>query len=190
MAPWFSAAPTSNLEPTKEQTVDFSKFDNRGPAETGQRLELLDPSVREGEPLLDGQKPCAVIVRGSTARSVQMEMRKRQKAKMTGKNGGKAEEARVMEDVHADLCDTAAPLIVGFENIHRDGRALTTEPDDVRWFLDLTFPVMGVKEDEDGEPILNAAGNVQFQMRNNPFAKQIADFSSEQALKLGNGKAA
>lgn len=170
--------------------MDFSKFDNRGPAETGQRLELKDPTVRDGEPLLDGKKPCAVIVRGSTARSVQMEMRKRQKAKMTAAKNSKAEEARVMEDVHSDLCDAALPLIVGFDGVERDGRPLTTDPDDIKWFLDLTFPIMGVKEDEDGEPILNSDGQVQFQMRNNPFAKQITDFSAEQALNLGNGKAA
>jgi hypothetical protein len=170
--------------------MDFSRFDNRGPAETGQRLELKDPSVRDGEPLLDGKKNCAVIVRGSTARSVQMEMRKRQKAKMTASKNSKAEEARVMEDVHSDLCEAAAPLIVGFENVERDGRPLTAESDDIKWFLDLTFPIMGVKEDEDGEPILNGDGQVQFQMRNNPFAKQITDFSSEMALNLGNGKPA
>lgn len=168
--------------------MDFSVFDNRGPAETGQRLELLDPSVREGEPLLSGKKPCAVIVRGSTARSVQAAMRARQKAKMVDAKGDKAEEARVMEDVHSDLCDSATALIVGFENIDRDGRPLTTDADDIKWFLDLTFPIMGVKEDANGDPLLDADGKVQYHMHNNPFAKQITDFSAEQAKSLGNGK--
>lgn len=168
--------------------MDFTQFDNRGPAEAGQRLELVDPSVRNGETLMDGKKVCAVIVRGSTARSVQMDMRKRQKAKMTASKNSKSEEARVLEDVHNDLCEGASPLIAGFENIERDGVPLTTDPADIKWFLDLTFPIMGVKEDEDGEPILTDDGNVQFQMLNNPFAKQIADFSSKQALTLGNGK--
>ncbi len=166
--------------------MDFSKFDNRGPAETGQRLELLDPSMIDGEPLLSGNKKCAVIVRGSTARSVQVAMRNRQKAKMTASKNGKSEEARIMEDVHEDLCDAAAPLIVGFENIEREGRPLAAEPDDIKWFLDLTFPIMGVKEDEYGEPLLNDSGKVQFEMRNNPFARQITEFSAKQALTLGN----
>lgn len=167
--------------------MDFSQFDNRGPAETGQRLELVNPTVRDGKPLMSGDAPCVVVVRGSTARSVQAEMRKRQKAKLTGKASDKA---RVMEDVHADLCEAAAPLIVAFENVERDGRALTTSPDDVRWFLDLTFPIMGVKQDASGDPELNAKGEVQFQMRNNPFARQITEFSADQAMRLGNGVAA
>lgn len=167
--------------------MDFSQFDNRGPAETGQRLELLDPTVRKGQPLMSGDRPCVVIVRGSTARSVQIEMRKRQKAKLTAKN--RSDEARVMEDVHAEQIAAATPLIVGFENVEREGVPLTASPEDIRWFLDLTFPIMGIKEDEDGDPILTAEGAVQFQMRNNPFARQITEFSAEQAMRLGNGAA-
>lgn len=169
--------------------MDFSVFDNRGPAEAGQRLELVDPTVRDGEPLLSGKKPCVVIVRGSTARSVQEQSRARLKQKMA--KGKKDEiDARVMEDVHSELCDTAFPLIVGFENIERDGKPLTTDPADVRWFLDLTFPIMGIKKDDDGEPLLASDGTPRFEMRNNPFAKQITEFSADQAAALGNGKAA
>jgi hypothetical protein len=168
--------------------MDFSVFDNRGPAETGQRLELKDPTERNGGPLLSGKKTCAVIVRGSTARSVQEQSRARLKQKMS--KGNRDDEARVLEDVHAELCDNAFPLIVGFENIERDGKPLTTDPADVRWFLDLTFPIMGVKKDRDGEPILSADGTPRFEMRNNPFAKQITEFSNDQAAALGNGKAA
>lgn len=174
--------------------MDFSKFDNRGPAETGQRLELRDPTVREGEPLMSGKNPCAVIVRGSTARSVQAEMRKRQKARMAqaarAKANGEKEDPRLMEDIHQDMCDTATPLIVGFENVERDGRPLTAEPDDIKWFLDLTFPIMGVKKDGNGEPIVDAGGLPKFEMHNNPFARQITEFSAEAAKSLGNGKAA
>lgn len=171
--------------------MDFSVFDNRGPAEAGQRLELLDPTVRDGEPLLSGKKPCVVIVRGSTARSVQEMSRARLKQKMAkAKKKGDEEDARVLEDVHAELCDTAFPLIVGFEGIERDGKPLTASADDVRWFLDLTFPIMGIKKDDDGEPILASDGTPRFEMRNNPFAKQITEFSADQAAALGNGKAA
>lgn len=168
--------------------MDFAKFDNRGPAEEGGRLELKDPSVQDGEPLLDGKKPCVVGVRGSAARSVQQKVRQRLKAKMSSKKKGKAEEARIMEDVHADLCESASDVITFFENIERDGRPLTTDPEDIKWFLDLTFPVMGVKENDEGEAVTNSNGDIQFEMKNNPFAKQITDFSSEQTLNLGNGK--
>lgn len=172
--------------------MDFSKFDNRGPAETGQRLELLDPSTKDGSPLLSGTKPCAVIVRGSSARSVQAEMRKRVKSRMANKKNAKSED-RILEDIHNELCDSAAPLIVGFENMERPDdngktRPLSVTPEDIKWFLDLTFPLMGRKEDEDGEPVLDHDGNVQFEMKNNPFANQITNFSAEQVANLGNGK--
>lgn len=169
--------------------MDFGKFDNRGPAEAGQRLELRDPSVRDGEPLMDGDKPCVVIVRGMAARSVQQNIRTRQKANMAKRKKG-SDENRIMEDVHANLCDAAAPLIVGFENIERDGKPLTASVDDVNWFLDLTFPVMAVKTDDDGDTILDASGQPRFEMTNMPVARQITDFSSEQAHALGNGKKA
>lgn len=166
-------------------------FDNRGPAEAGQRLVLTDPSVRDGEPLGQGKKTCAVIVRGATSRSVQAEVRARQKARITARKGEEVDEIRVMEDAHTDLCENAAPLIVGFENMeHDDGHTLTATPEDIQWFLDLTFPVMGFKSNESGDPILSADGQPQFEMKNNPFARQITDFSAEQSLTLGNGKKA
>lgn len=166
--------------------MDFRKFDNRGPAETGQRLELLDPTVKDGDPLVDGKQPCVVIVRGASARSVQAELRKRQKAKMS--KAGASSDARVMEDVHIDLCGAAEPLVVGFENVKIDGRELTDSAKDIAEFLDLTFPNMGVKMDG-GEPVLNKDGAPEYELINYPFAKQIIDFSAEQAKELGNAKA-
>lgn len=167
--------------------MDFSVFDNRGPAEAGQRLELRDPL--NGEIIMSGDNVCAVIVRGMTSRSVQADLRKRKKARMAAAKD-KIDEAQVTEDGHNDLCDGAAPLIVGFEHVERDGRPLTTSAEDIRWFLDLTFPVMVIKKDERGHNALNAAGEIQVEMKNNPFAKQINDFSAEQALQAGNGQKA
>ena len=171
--------------------MKLSQFDNRTPAEKGLPLTLKNPAVQDGEELIDNKKPCVVGVRGSSARSVQAETRRRLKAKMSGKKS-KADDARVMEDIHSELCEAAAPLITFFENIEipvdldkPDGeqRPITTSEEDIKWFLDLTFPVMGAKEDEDGDTVTKN-GEVQFEMKNNPFAKQITDYSSELTLNL------
>jgi hypothetical protein len=165
--------------------MDFTKFDMRAKAEVGSPLHLKDPQT--GEPIFDGKKPCIVIVRGVASRSAQEAQRARQKARMAASKGKKGDdEARVMEDIHNELCDTAASFILGFENIEHGDRPLTAEPEDIKRFLDLSFPVMGVKRDEAGDPVLKD-GEPQFEMRNNPFAKQIAEFASEQADALGNG---
>lgn len=166
--------------------MDFSQFDMRSKAEAGAPLHLLHHET--GEPIMAGKgKPCRVLVRGAASRSAQAQIRERQKARMTALKGKKADDSRVMEDIHNDLIEAAAPYIVGFDNIDRGDRPLTTEPDDVRWFLDLTFPLMGAKEDEDGNAVTNAKGEPVFEFKNNPFAKQIAEFASEQANALGNG---
>lgn len=163
--------------------MDFSKFDNRTAAETGQRLELRDPSTPDGDVLKTGSEPCVVIVRGATAKSVQLAARARAKTKMRKEN-----ETRVMEDIHDDLCAAAQPLIVGFENVERDGKPLTSDIDDIKWFLNLTFPVMDLKRDEYGEPVVSEDGTPRFEMSNNPFAKQVTEFSAEQVKQLGNAK--
>lgn len=165
--------------------MDFSKFDNRAAAETGIRLELVDPDT--GEPITnDKGKPCAVTVRGVASRTVQAAIRARQKARVK-KADGKKPDDRIMEDVHDEMCDAAAPLIVSFENIERDGKACVV-PDDVEWFLDLTFPIMGLVEDEDGDPVL-VNGEPKFEMKNNPFAKQITEAASKMRAASGNVKA-
>lgn len=167
--------------------MDFSKFDMRAKAETGQWLHLLHHET--GVPIMAGKgKPCRVMVRGVASRSAQGQARERQKARMLALKGKKSDEqARVMEDIHNDLIDSAVPYVVGFENIERGERPLTSDPDDVRWLLDLTFPIMGPKEDEHGNTVTNAAGEPVFEFKNNPFAKQINEFASEQANALGNG---
>ncbi|MBM1911688.1 hypothetical protein JQW38_18635 [Sulfitobacter pseudonitzschiae] len=91
---------------------------------------------------------------------------------------------RVLEDVHLQLCEGAAPFIVGFENVSKGDKPATAE--DAEWFLDLTFPEMGVKEDADGNPVLDKDGSPQFEMTNCPFAKQVGEFAGKQANRLGN----
>jgi len=167
--------------------MDISKFDSRTRAEAGAPMQIKDPISKE--PIMDGDKPCRVIVRGTASKSMQAKMREKQKALMAKKpKKGKddEDEARVMEDVHQQLCEGAAPFIVGFENMEREGRPMTL--DDVEWFLDLSFPEMGVKEDEHGNPVLEKDGTPVFEMKNEPFAKQIGDFAGRQANFLGNAK--
>src|SRR5688572_30564489 len=128
--------------------MDFTTFDMRAKAEAGAALHVLHPET--DEPIWASKvKPCRVLVRGVASRSAQGQARERQKARMMALKGKKPDEqARVMEDVHNDLIEAAMPFIVGFENINRGDRPLTTDPEDVRWFLDLTFPIMGPKTDE------------------------------------------
>lgn len=165
--------------------MDFNKFDSRAQAETGTPMQIMDPWT--GEPMMDGDKPCRVIVRGVASKTMQAKMRAKQKAAMMSKKSkGDDDEARVMEDVHNQLCEGAAPFIVGFENVNRGDVAATA--DDADWFLDLTFPEMGVKEDDNGDPITNKDGTPEFEMKNNPFAKQVGEYAGKQANHMGNAR--
>ncbi|MGB0854239.1 MAG: hypothetical protein ACPGSI_13180 [Pikeienuella sp.] len=170
--------------------MDFNKFDSRAQAENGTPMHILDPW--SGEPMMDDDKPCRVIVRGTASKSMQNKMRAKAKAalmsrKAKKKNGDEDdEEARVMEDIHLQLCEGAAPFIVGFENVHNGDRPATA--DDAEWFLDMNFPEMDTKKDENGETVLDKDGNPVFEMSNNPFSKQVGDFAGKQANRLGNAK--
>jgi len=164
--------------------MDFSKFDSRAQAEIGTPMQILDQWT--SEPMMDGDKPCRVIVRGTASKTMQGRMRDKQRAAMSRKGKDKDEEARVMEDVHNQLCESAAPFIVGFENVSRGDRPATAE--DAEWFLDLSFPEMGIKTDDKGDNVLDKDGSPVFEMTNNPFAKQVGEFAGKQANRLGNGK--
>jgi hypothetical protein len=167
--------------------MDFNKFDSRAIAETGSPMQIVDEWT--GEAMMDGDKPCRVILRGTASASMQAKMRAVQKAAMQSKKtkGKDAEdEARVMEDIHNQMVDAAAPFIMGFENVNNGDKPATA--DDAKWFLNLTFPEMGVKEDDDGQPILNKYSEPVYEMKNNPFAKQCSEFASKQANRLGNAK--
>ncbi|WP_411975926.1 hypothetical protein [Sulfitobacter faviae] len=169
--------------------MDFNaKYNSRAAAEAGAPMQLLDPNYPH-EPIMDGDKPCRVIVRGVASKSMQAKLRAKQKAAMMSKKAkgdDEEDEARVMEDVHMQLIEGAAPFVVGFENVERDGKPATV--DDVEWFLDLTFPEMGVKEDKDGNTVTDKDGSPVFEMKNSPFAKQIGEFAGKQANFLGNAK--
>ena len=159
--------------------MDFSKFDSRAQAEVGSPMQIMDEWT--GEPMMDGDKPCMVIVRGASSPTMQAKMRAAQKAALMSKKAkGKDEEAAplVMEDTHNQLCESAAGFIMGFENVSRGDVPATA--DDAMWFLNLTFPVMGLKERDDDVQ--------EFEMKNTPFAIQVANHASGQAKQLGNSK--
>jgi hypothetical protein len=187
--------------------MDFNKFDSQAIAEAGTAMQILDEWTNE--PMMDGDKPCKVILRGTASASMQAKMRAAQKAAMMSKKAkGKddEDEARVMEDVHNQMCEAAAPFIMGFENVNNGDKPATA--DDALWFLKLTFPHMGIKEDENGnfvtqkafkqdetgEYMLHKSGapvmddDPVYEMKNNPFAKQCSEFASKQANRLGNVK--
>ena len=167
--------------------MDFNKFDSQAIAEAGTAMQILDEWTNE--PMMDGDKPCKVILRGTASASMQAKMRAAQKAAMMSKKAkGKddEDEARVMEDVHNQMCEAAAPFIMGFENVNNGDKPATAA--DALWFLKLTFPHMGVKEDESGDPVLNKDDDPVYEMKNNPFAKQCSEFASKQANRLGNVK--
>lgn len=164
--------------------MDFNKFDSRAKAEIGAPMDLLDPW--SGEPLKSNGKQCRVIVRGTASKTMQALMREKQKAAMFAHKKGKNDEARVMEDVHNQLCENAGPFIVGFENVMNGTKVATA--DDVEWFLDLTFPEMGTKQDDQGDDVLDKDGTPTFEMKNNPFAKQVGEFAGKQSNHLGNDK--
>tara|TARA_R110000850_G_scaffold236171_1_gene361011 strand:+ start:660 stop:1169 length:510 start_codon:yes stop_codon:yes gene_type:complete len=167
--------------------MDFNKFDSQAIAEAGTAMQILDEWTNE--PMMDGDKPCKVILRGTASASMQAKMRAAQKAAMMSKKAkGKDDEddARVMEDVHNQMCEAAAPFIMGFENVNNGDKPATAA--DAIWFLKLTFPHMGVKEDENGDPVLNKDDDPVYEMKNNPFAKQCSEFASKQANRLGNVK--
>lgn len=149
--------------------MDFSKFDARSDHEAGARMTILHPIT--GEPIADGKgKTSAVIVRGIASPTVQADIRRRHKEKLSAEQEAnlKALE-QTLEDVHEDSIATALPMVIGFENVERDGRALKGTSEDIRWFLNLTFPIM--ETDAKGK----------WQMVNRPFAVQIAEFSGKQA---------
>lgn len=151
--------------------MNFKKFDTREAAESGSRLVLVDPV--SGEPIRgDDGREAAVTVRGVASRIVQADIRRRNLVQMAEddrlREEGKRRPEQSVEDVHEDLIQAALPMVMGFENVERDGVPLRPTPDDIRWFLDLTFPMM--------ERV-----NAKWTMVNRPFAVQVAEHSGKQA---------
>jgi len=165
--------------------MDFSKYDARTAAETAQPVYLRDPAT--GDFINDGDLPCAVLVVGSHARTVQAGILEEARTKMTAakdkaKGGNKKkkedEQATALADVQKTLVEGAARVIRGFENIERDKRPLTTSAEDIEWFLDLNFlsvkSLMATADDEDSD-VWNG----------DSFAQQILKASNNAGTYLG-----
>lgn len=146
--------------------MDFTSFDSRAAAEKGREMHIVHPST--GEPILDGDKPCIVIVRGTESREAQAAISKIRKMKLL--NEKKAEDANEadqasLEDMHQSLVETAMPLVIGFKNINR-GDNPAAAPADVEWFLNLQL-INGV----DGE---------------RSFVEQVVNYATKRSNFLGN----
>ena len=186
--------------------MDFNKFDNRKKAEQGSPLQLLDPDTRE--PITSGGKPCRVIVRGTISKQVQSSIRQRLREQVVQENktiAGETAEAKalrkadikVMEDVHQEAVESTLPFVMGFENIERGGEPLDpNNEDDVRWLLNLTFPVIGPELDDKGEPLMDEVEDDEtkkmvkrpkLKVMNLPFTKQVQDFAAKLGSEMGNG---
>ncbi len=137
--------------------MDFSKYDARAAAEIARPLHIKG---LDGVLLEDGGKPCRVWVKGSASHSVQDAIR----AAMRNQMKVKDDDARTLEDLHDDIVRAAARMVTGFENIHR-GEVLAKAPDDVEWFLNLTF--YSLAKDEKGKPMRLS------------FAQQVVEFGTD-----------
>lgn len=154
--------------------MDFGKFDKRARADAGARMILRDPDTNE--PLGEGDDAPAAIVRGYASRTAQQRLRNMAKKKPKGT------DAASMEDFHASMIDSAMAYLIRLENVEIEGAAVEDEAG-YRKVLDLTFPEMRMKVDEDGDPIMREGKGGEmvpdFEPANKTFAAQILEFASE-----------
>lgn len=159
--------------------MDFLKFDERTRADEGVWVDMMHPNT--GEPLIeDNGEPVQVHVRGSASRIVQQSLHDHAQRESKNKT-----EKQSMEGVHQKLMSAAKPLIIGFKNVYLGDVAVDAST--AGKFLDLTFPQMGIKQDEDGNKVKNPDGSFVYEMVNKPFAVQIIEASSDHDRFLGNG---
>lgn len=172
--------------------MDFTRFDQRGQDEAGFPVDILDPVT--GEPVMDNGKPCRVIIRGQASPSLQAGIRKaRREARATDGD----EDLNPIDDMHEAICASAIPHIAGFENVEVSGGKPATVAH-AAWFVNLTYPVMGVMQDSKGNNVMVDAkdddGNKikvpKFELKNNPFAKQINEAAAKHSAALGKPKPA
>lgn len=154
--------------------MDFGKFDRRSAADAGARMVLRNPDT--AEPMGEGDDAPVAIVRGYASRTAQQRLRDMTKKKPKGR------DAASMEDFHRSLIDTAMVYLIGMDNVEIDGAPVTDDAG-YRKVLDMTFPEMRAKVDEDGEVIMREGKGGEmvpdFEPLNKPFASQIIEFASE-----------
>lgn len=173
--------------------MDFNAFNSRSGANKPSRLHVCHPATGDeiwSEPprgipgdadYFEG-KPCIVLVLGAEGADVQAQLKRLRAQKMTDPTSGNRKERRAKKaegiaevddrsviEVHAEMAESAVPLIAGFENIERDGKPLTTSHDDVMWFLCLQT--------------VNGRG----EQGQKSFLEQVLEHSGDRANYLGNG---
>lgn len=153
--------------------MDFTKRDARGASETAQFCRLRWPE--SGEYIIDeasGEFVGAMVL-GASARSVQAALREEQRAKLTSAKG-KDESARALEDIQADLVQSASRVTVGFVNVQRGDSEATA--DDAAWFYDLNmFSTASLLQPDPKK------------WQGQSFAQQVLAFSNDASNYLGNG---
>ena len=180
--------------------MDFlSKFDSRTAAETPRPYHLRHQG--NGEPIIDGDTPCIVLVKGAASRSAQSAIRAEEQERMKALKGArnKAEETQALEDLHQTLCKAAARFIAGFEGMQTagdDGQPRAMDERDIAKFLDLTFislphlmkaqnaPQRQPDEDDASFEARKAAHEAEWTRPS--FAQQIIDAAQEDADFLAN----
>lgn len=145
--------------------MDFAAFDQRGRDEAGRAFPILHPETGDEIP------GARFVIRGTSSPTVQAAERQCAQAAML------ADEKRplTMGTAHDEMVQIAAPYIIGFEGVERDGRPATAA--DAEWFLNLTFPRMA--RDDNGE----------LKTANHPFASQVLRRAGEVSATLGNAPA-
>lgn len=152
--------------------MEFTNLDTRARDDSGYAVDLLHPET--GETIRDEKGAAKVIIYGQASRTAQAKVAEMLRAKMTSDDTDQSSAIETMEAAHQATIDAALPFIAGFENVQRDGRALTGSDEDVRWFLDLSFPRMS---EVDGV----------YSLVNKPFASQVLEAVKKRADALGNG---
>jgi len=137
--------------------MDFSDFDSRGASDEGRPYHLLHPVT--SEPMMDGDTPCVVMVRGVEGRDTQEALRKIESARVK-------DEKPDVDELDARIKASAAVLLVGFKSgIHRGSKPAKV-PADVEWFLDLN--------------------RINMNLPGKSFAEQIAKAAADRGMYLGN----
>ncbi|PHR93488.1 MAG: hypothetical protein COA78_32825 [Blastopirellula sp.] len=168
--------------------MELSQFNGRKRAEDGIYMRLCDPY--SGEPMGDDKDAPGFNVRGIASHTVQGRIAEMQKAAADADDGEDTEAA--LERLHQNLIDSAMRYIISPVNMTNDGADVKTD-DEIRAFLDMTFPVLEVVTDKDGQPAMNTVKNKdgndvqipKFDLSNKPFAKQVIDAAEDGARFLG-----
>ena len=150
--------------------MDFTKRDARAAAETAQFCHLRDQET--GEYMMDGDTPIGAFALGTSARSVQAQLKADNRAKLQDA-ATKEDEIKALADIQADMVKSAARLTTAFQGIHR-GEAEATAAD-AEWFYDLTMFSTAVLLKPDPK-----------KWQKQSYAQQVLEFANNNGKYLGN----